>query len=240
VAVHPVAAGTIVPSLIARFSAQNPDIRLEIYVDRERGDIVGNRFDAGIQVDSGVAQDMIAVPIGGQFRLLTVVAPGYLAGKAPPSHPGDLKQHKCIEYFGTGQNADLRWRFRKGENQVELEVRGSLAVNDADLALRAALEGIGIVQLPELVVAPYIAEGRLVSVVADWCSQSTEFVLFYPGRRLVPLKLRALIDFFRHESKKPLRVKPDDSVRDSACVETIQHLKPSQGQAHASTAAMVA
>jgi DNA-binding transcriptional LysR family regulator len=109
-----------------------------------------------------------------------------------------------------------------------------LAVNDADLALRAALEGIGIVQLPELVVAPYIAEGRLVSVVADWCSQSTEFVLFYPGRRLVPLKLRALIDFFRHESKK------DDSVRDSACIETIQHLKPSQEQAHASTAAMVA
>jgi DNA-binding transcriptional LysR family regulator len=240
VAVHPVAAGTIVPSLIARFSAQNPDIRLEIYVDRERGDIVGNRFDAGIQVDGGVAQDMIAVPIGGQFRFLTVVAPGYLAGKAPPSHPGDLKQHKCIEYFGTGRNADLRWRFRKGENQVELEVRGSLAVNDADLALRAALEGIGIVQLPELVVAPYIAEGRLVSVVADWCSQSTEFVLFYPGRRLVPLKLRALIDFFRHESKKALRVKPDDSVRDSACIETIQHLKPSQGQAHASTVAMVA
>jgi DNA-binding transcriptional LysR family regulator len=119
-------------------------------------------------------------------------------------------------------------------------VRGSLAVNDADLALRAALEGIGIVQLPELVVAPYIAEGRLVSVVADWCSQSTEFVLFYPGRRLVPLKLRALIDFFRQESKKPLRVKPDDSVRDSACIETIQHLKPSQEQAHASTAAMVA
>src|SRR3979490_1267691 len=64
VAVHPVAAGTIVPSLIARarlarFSAQNPDSRLEIYVDRERGDIVGNHFDAGIQVDGGVAQDMI-------------------------------------------------------------------------------------------------------------------------------------------------------------------------------------
>jgi DNA-binding transcriptional LysR family regulator len=119
VAVHPVTAGTIVSSLIALFSAQNPDIRLEIYVDRARGDIVGNRFDAGIQVDSGVAQDMIAVPIWGQFRVLTVVAPGYLAGKTPPSHLGDLKQHKCIEYFGSGRNADLRWRFRKGENQVE-------------------------------------------------------------------------------------------------------------------------
>ena len=119
-------------------------------------------------------------------------------------------------------------------------MKGSLAVNDADLALRAALEGIRIVQFPELVVVPYVADGRLVSVVADWRSQSTEFVLFYPGRRLVPLKLRALIDFFRHESKKALRVKPDDSVRDSACVETIQHLTPSLGQAHASTAAMVA
>jgi DNA-binding transcriptional LysR family regulator len=240
VAVRPVAAATIVPSLVARFSAQNPNIRLEIYVDRERVDIVRNRFDAGIQVDSGVAQDMIVVPIGGQFRFLTVVAPAYLSGRAPPSNPGDLEQHNCIEYSGTGQNADLRWRFRKGEDQVEIEVRGSLAVNDADLALRAALEGIGIVQLPELVVAPYIAEGRLVSVVTDWCPQSTEFVLFYPGRRLVPLKLRALIDFIRHESKKPLRVKLSDSVRDSACIETLQHWKPGEGHAHAGVAGVTA
>jgi len=221
VAVHPAAAVTIIPSRIARFSAENPDIRLEICVERERRDIVRDCFDAGIQVGSGVAQDMIAVPIGSPFRFLTVAAPGYLARKPPPSNPGDLNQHNCIRYSWSGQNVDLRWRFRKGEEQVDLEVRGSLAVNDADLAMRAALEGMGIVQLPEVAVAPYVAEGRLVSLLADWCSQSTEFALFYPGRRLVPLKLRALIDFFRSESKNSLCM--NGSVRESACIDTFQH-----------------
>jgi DNA-binding transcriptional LysR family regulator len=238
VAVHSAAAVTIIPSRIARFSAENPDIRLEICVDRERRDIVGDRFDAGIQLSSGVAQDMIAVPIGSQLRFLTVAAPGYLARKRPPFNPSDLNQHNCIEYSWIGQNADLRWRFRKGEEQVDLEISGSLAVNDADFALRATLEGMGIVQLPEVVVAPYVAEGRLVSLLDDWCSQSTEFVLFYPGRRLVPLKLRALIDFFRSESKKPLCM--NDSVPGSACIDTFQHWNPSEGRANGRAAVTMA
>ena len=95
VAVHPVAAGTIVPSLIARFSAQDPDIRLEIYVDRARADIVGNRFNAGIQVDSGVAQDMIAVPIGAG------------SGSSPWLRPDILpaRSRRPIQAISSGTNA---------------------------------------------------------------------------------------------------------------------------------------
>ena len=239
-AVHPVAATTIVAPLVARFSADNPDIRLEMCVGNERKDIVGDHFDAGIHLGSGLAQDMIAVPIGGRFRFSTVAAPEYLARHAPPSEPNDLEQHNCIEYSWTGQHGDLRWRFRKGEEQVDIDVKGSLAVNDADLTLRAGLEGIGIVQLPELVVAPYVAEGRLVPVLCNWCPEWTDFVLFYPGRRLVPLKLRAFVDFLRNESRKPLRVETADSIQRSVRVDSPRHWSPSEEHAMAKAAGAAA
>src|SRR4051812_20149269 len=95
--VNPVAAATVIAPLVARFSAEYPEIRLEICVDDERKDIVSERFDAGIHPADGIAQDMIALPIGGKFRLSTVAAPAYLSRTMLPSTPEDLKQHNCIK-----------------------------------------------------------------------------------------------------------------------------------------------
>ena len=66
--VHPVAALTIIAPLVARFSAAYPEINLAIHVDDERKDIVSERFDAGIHLGDGIAQDMIAIPIGPKLR----------------------------------------------------------------------------------------------------------------------------------------------------------------------------
>src|SRR4051812_48469551 len=96
--VHPVAAVTVIGSMVARFSTENPAIRLEISVDAKRKDIVSERFDAGIHFGEGIAQDMIAVPIGGNFRLITVTSADYLARHGSPSIPQDLRQHNCIRY----------------------------------------------------------------------------------------------------------------------------------------------
>jgi DNA-binding transcriptional LysR family regulator len=67
--------------------------------------------------------------------------------------------------------------------------------------LRAALDGVGIVQLPEVSVAASIADGKLVPVLSDWSPRWAGFFLFYPSRRHVPVKLRALVDFLRKETK---------------------------------------
>jgi hypothetical protein len=68
--------------------------------------------------------------------------------------------------------------------------------------LRAALDGLGIVQLPEMSIAPLVAEGRLVRLLSDWSPRRTEFSLFYSSRRHLPVKIRALVDFMRKESKE--------------------------------------
>src|SRR5258707_9112833 len=108
--VHPVAAVTVIAPLVARFAAEYPEIRLDICVDSERKDIVSERFDAGIHLGEGVAQDMIAVPIGGKFRLSTVASRDYLERSAPLSVPDDLQQHNCIKYCWAGDESGHPWK----------------------------------------------------------------------------------------------------------------------------------
>jgi DNA-binding transcriptional LysR family regulator len=210
--VHPVAAVTVIAPLVARFAAEYPEIRLDISVDRERKNIVSERFDAGIHVGDGVAQDMIAIPIGVRFRLSTVASPAYLDRSAPLSTPDDLKQHNCIRYCWADDEAGHPWKFKGPEQEIEVSVTGSLNVNNLDLALRAGLDGVGVVQLPEASVAPFITEGKLVPVLSDWSPQWSDFVLFYSSRRHVPVKLRALVDFLRRQSKQSAPAHSSDVI----------------------------
>jgi DNA-binding transcriptional LysR family regulator len=199
--VHPLAAATVIAPMVARFSAQYPEISLDISVAAEGKDIVGDGFDAGIHPGDGIALDMIAVPFGGHIRFVTVAAPDYLARNSVPSMLGDLKQHNCIRYRGGSGSDGHPWRFGNGDQIVEVAVKGSLTVNDPALALRAALDGMGIVQMPETWIAPLVAEGRLVALLHDWPPRRAEFSLFYPGRRHLPVKLRVLVDFLRREAR---------------------------------------
>jgi DNA-binding transcriptional LysR family regulator len=197
--VHPVAAVNILASLVARFSAQNPAVRLEISVDAEPKDIVAERYDAGIHFSDRIDRDMIALPVGGNLRFLTVAAPEYVARHPLPLTPEDLRSHNCIRYqWGRG---DLPWRFSTDKQQVEVEVQGSLTVNNLYLALQSALDGVGIIQLPETLIAPYLADGRLLPALSDWHSCWSDFSLYYSNRRHVPMALRNLIELLRRESR---------------------------------------
>jgi DNA-binding transcriptional LysR family regulator len=199
--VHRLAAASVIGSMVARFSAQYPEIGLDISVEPEGKDIVGDGFDAGIHPADRIALDMIAVPLGGHIRFVTVAAPDYLARNSAPSTPGDLQRHNCIRYRGGSGSAGHPWRFGNADQIVEVAVKGTLTVNDPALALRAALDGMGIVQMPETWIAPLVAEGKLVELLHNWPPRRAEFSLFYSGRRHLPVKLRVLVDFLRQEAR---------------------------------------
>jgi DNA-binding transcriptional LysR family regulator len=205
--VHPVAGVTVLAPLVARFAAAYPAIELEVSVDLACRDLVGGHFDAGIHLGSSIAQDMIAVPIGGKPRLLTVAAPEYLARHKTPATPDDLNQHNCVRYRWDKDVANT-WRFMQRGEPTEVAVEGTLTVNDHELALRSALDGIGIAQLPEASVAGHIADGRLVPLLLDWSPNWAGFFLFYPSRRHVAVKLRALVDFLRKGAKQEPGIDP--------------------------------
>jgi len=206
--VHPLAAVAVIAPLVARFSTAYPAIGLEVSVDLDCKDIVSDRFDAGIHLGNSIAQDMIAVPMGCKFRLTTVASPDYLARQAAPSVPDDLREHNCIRYRWDKDGVAHSWKFKHAHRQVEVGIEGTLTVNDHDLALRAGVDGVGIVQLPEASVSGLIKEGRLVPLLSDWSPSWPGFYLFYSSGRHVPVKLRTLIDFLKKESKDSPERKP--------------------------------
>src|SRR5262249_17879931 len=128
-AVHPIAAEGGVAPLMARFVSEYSTIRLEISVDDLQKDIVGNRFDAGIQFGDRIAQDMIAVAISGETRLITVAAPGYLASRGRPESPDDLGTHNCIRHRCSADGTPNEWKFERDGQVVDIPVDGVLIVN---------------------------------------------------------------------------------------------------------------
>jgi DNA-binding transcriptional LysR family regulator len=182
--------------LLSRFLAQYPAIDLEISVDAALTDIVAGRFDAGIRPGERVERDMIAVRIGEEMRGVLVAAPDYLARHPRPTSPRDLETHSCIRFrFPSGLMAP--WQFERKGKQVEVAVEGRLTVNDEELAIRAAVDGVGVLYTALGYAAPEIKAGRLVLLLEDWRPRSAAIFLYYPSRRQIPLPLQAFIEFLR-------------------------------------------
>ena len=187
---------TLLPKLIPVLAAY-PDIKLEFNINYGFCDIVAERFDAGVRFGATVAQDMIALPIGGDLRMAAVAAPSYFAEHPMPRHPHDLAAHRCIDIrFPTYGGVDA-WEFERKGKKLKVRVEGQLVFNTTTHIADAAVGGLGIAYLPEDEFAPHLEEGRLIRVLEDWCEPFSGYHLYYPSRRqpspafaLVPEALR--------------------------------------------------
>jgi DNA-binding transcriptional LysR family regulator len=194
--VPPPVATLMLAPLLARFLAQYPTIDLEISVDAALTDIVAGRFDAGIRAGERLERDMIAVRIGQEMRGVLVASPNYLDRHPLPTTPGDLEAHNCIRFrFPSG--IIVPWQFEKRGKKVELVPEGTLTINDPDLAIRAAVDGVGVLYTAAGYAAAEIKAGRLVPLLEDWGLPSNAIFLYYPSRRQVPAPLQAFIEFLR-------------------------------------------
>lgn len=179
--------------LVGPFLAAHPDVSLELISDAARVDIVESGFDAGVRFGEDLARDMIAVPLGGPLRYLVLGAPGYLARHGRPLVPEDLLAHRCVRHRFPGGGL-FAWDFEKAGRALSLTPEGPLTVNDPRLALRAGIEGLGLVRLMEDYARDALAAGLLEPVLEDWCPVQPGWFLYYPGRRRVSSALRAFLD----------------------------------------------
>jgi DNA-binding transcriptional LysR family regulator len=120
--------------------------------------------------------------------------------------PDDLAAHSCVQ-FRRADGELFQWSFERSGKSRRVVVGGRVVVNSADLAVRAAVDGLGLAYVIEPVAEPFLRSGELVRVLEDWAPSFQGLYLYYPGRRQVPVALRAFIDMIRSsESKKPLKV----------------------------------
>jgi DNA-binding transcriptional LysR family regulator len=184
-----------VPPLILPFLAEYPAIRVEIVIDDAHCDIVSGRFDAGIRLGHRIERDMTIMRILDEFRVIAVAAPNYMANRPKPALPEDLHAHNCIGFRIPWDHSVPPWVFTKGNKRIEIVVEGSLIVSEIDLALQNTLLGVGVGYLPEPIVAPHLAQGRLVALLEGWSNTLPGVFLYHPSRRQTPKPLEVFLKF---------------------------------------------
>jgi DNA-binding transcriptional LysR family regulator len=193
----PMATTIVVTPIWQRYLSTYPDVHLEVWIDVGRVDIVASGFDAAIGLKDWAPSDMIGVRLTGPIKIAVVGAPSYFVGRRPPRSPDDLASHSCIQYRVGAKGPLYKWRFERNGKACQVAVAGRLTVNNPELALRGALDGLGIAYVPEELAAPFLRTGQLIRVLES-CSAAVEgLLLFYHGHRQVPTALRAFIDMAR-------------------------------------------
>ena len=193
-------ARLVLPPILTPFLRAYPEIRVEVIADENFVDLLAAGCDAGVRYDDRLEQDMIALPIGPRRqRFATAASPDYLDAHGRPDHPRDLLAHACLRgRFASG--AAPLWEFERQGEVVRLDPTGPLTVRiggAVDLAVAAAIDGLGVIQVFEGWIAAELADGRLEAVLRPWWQDFPGPFLYYPGRRLPPAPLRAFVDFVR-------------------------------------------
>lgn len=196
-AVSSIAESFLSGKLLAEFAAAHPDVQFDITVTDEEFDIVAEGYDAGVRLGEVIAQDMIAVPVSKSQRQFAVCSPGYLQKNDKPGHPRDLAHHRCIGWRPAPKVAPYRWEFTESGKDFSVAVEPTFTTNDMRLMIRLATAGAGITFGMEESFADLIENGALVPLLEEYAQPFPGFYLYYPNRRNMAPKLRALLDWVK-------------------------------------------
>jgi DNA-binding transcriptional LysR family regulator len=191
-----VAAAVLVRDILPRMAERFPDVIVDVVVEGRLIDIVSGGFDAGVRLAGSIPKDMIAVPLARPLRFICVASPAYLDRVGEPETPEDLQYHRCICHRMPSGKL-YRWQFERAGQELTVNTNGSVVLDDEDLMVEAAMQGLGIAYVANWVAEAAIAEGRLRRVLSAWMHEPERVAVYYPGHRAVPPALRAFLDVVR-------------------------------------------
>ncbi|TNM62629.1 LysR substrate-binding domain-containing protein [Aliirhizobium smilacinae] len=196
-AVSSIADSFLSGAMLASFAENNPEVKLHVTVTDEEFDIVAEGYDAGVRLGEVIAQDMIAVPVSGEQRQLAVASPAYIERFGAPAHPGELTERRCIGWRRAPNLPAYRWEFSENEREFSVSVNDAITTTDMALMIKLAIAGAGISFGMEDSFEVPIRRGELVPILEKFCPRFPGFYLYYPSRRNMAPKLRALVDHLR-------------------------------------------
>ncbi len=202
-AVSSIAESFLSGPLLAGFREVYPDVRLDVHVTDEPFDIIARGYDAGVRLGEVIAQDMVAVPVSGPQRQVVVGAPAYFERHGAPAHPRDLTRHRCIGWRPAPDVAPYRWEFAEEGREFDVAVDPEITTNDMMFMIRTACAGGGLTFGMLETFQPWIDRGDLVPVLESFSPSFPGFFLYFPTRRNLAPKLRALVDHVKAARRRP-------------------------------------
>jgi DNA-binding transcriptional LysR family regulator len=178
--------------LLTRFCTEHPAIQLDLDVSARNVDLVGEGFDLAVRMgplassSSLVATRLLSVP------MFVLASPVLLRTLPPIQSPAGLPPQWCLPLV------QRPWEFVKGRQREGVKPAGRFSSNSGAAAIQAALEGLGIVNVPAYYAHAVVADGRLQRILEDWASvEESVFYLVLPAGRHRPLRVRRLIEFLQ-------------------------------------------
>ena len=191
------AADSVLWPKLSALLADYPDIKVEINLNYGFTDIVAQRFDAGVRLGDQVEKDMIAVKISPELHMAVVGSPLYFRDKPRPETPQDLAQHNCIGLRLPTYDSLLAWEFEKDGHTLKVHTQGQWIFNTSTAIRRAALAGCGLAWIPADMASDLVAQGKLISLLEDWCPKYPGYHLYYPSRRQSSPAFKLVVDALR-------------------------------------------
>jgi DNA-binding transcriptional LysR family regulator len=192
--VDPWFARLVLAPRLSGFLATHPQLSLELLVRDTLGDLVSEGLDVAVRFGEPEPSGLIARKLL-ETRIIACASPAYLARRGRPRHPSDLEGHECLLYRDPVTGRPFPWEFHRAGKVVEVKVSGRLVFNELATKLTACAAGHGIAQTIEFGLAPMLANGELVQILADWAEERYPLYAYHLSRHLPPAKVRAFLDF---------------------------------------------
>ncbi|ABR75011.1 LysR family transcriptional regulator [Actinobacillus succinogenes] len=188
----------IAPFMFAKlpeFQRQYPEIQLVLTANDGVSNLIDDGLDCTLRLGELADASYIARRLT-DVAMQTCAAPSYVAAHGTPETLADLESHHIVHYVSGSQRKVLPWQFRKKSGETDrFKAAHATQVNDSNALLFAALAGLGIVQMPELMLRPYLANGELVPVLTALQSPTRPLWLIYPQRQFIPKRLAVFIEW---------------------------------------------
>ncbi|HET6940718.1 MAG TPA: LysR family transcriptional regulator [Sphingomicrobium sp.] len=186
--------------LAAEFLRQHPEITLNFLALDRPVNLVDEHVDVAIRAGNLTDNSLYAVKVG-EIDMVTAASPEYLERKGRPKRPEDLADHDGVSY----EVVRSQWIFSGSDENVEARPNIRVRANTASGAVAAAVEGLGITRLPTYQMAGQLQSGELVPILCQWDRRKIPVHLVYARQGLLPLKVRAFLDWMTPRLRQRLK-----------------------------------
>lgn len=181
-----------VAPVVLAFLKAYPDVTVRLMLADHLVNLVEDHVDVALRIGDLPDSNLMAMRLG-TVGWVTCASSEYLAARGTPDVPKDLAAHDCIRFDGL--YARHAWTFMTGKQAMSLPVNVRFAVNTAEAAIDAALASTGITRVLSYQVAPAVKAGTLKLVLQAFQPPPLPVSFLYTSQPLLPLKLRAFLDF---------------------------------------------
>jgi len=177
--------------LIPVFMQRHPEVSIELELNDRTVDLIGEGYDMAVRIGTLADSSLVARRIAA-VQLVTCASPEYLSARGTPTTPELLTAHDCLLY---GHAHHSEWTFMGSGRTRKVTVGGRMRSNNGEMLREAAIAGMGIICLPDFIVATALADGRLVEVLSPFRPEAFTVYAVYPQHRQSSLLVRVFSDF---------------------------------------------